>query len=104
MKEVTISYNIKQVAGAGFGGPFLICLLNLTLSEKLSSHSLQFVWKNHVFLDSLWVQIREHTYHSSGPTKYHVFLDSFRPQIREHTQFSLGPVALYYTGVEFEKM
>ena len=24
----------KQVGGAGFGGPFLICLLNLTLNKK----------------------------------------------------------------------
>ena len=56
------------------------CLLNLTLNEKLSSHSLQFVSKYHVFLDSLWPQIREHTYRSSGL------------------------VALCYTGVELEIM
>ena len=60
--------------------------------------------KYHVFLDSLQAQIREHTHHSLGPAKYHVFLDSLRPQIREHTYRSLGPVALYYTGVELEKM
>ena len=29
----------KQVAGAGFKGPLLICLLNLTLTEKLASHT-----------------------------------------------------------------
>ena len=40
----------KQVAGAGFRGPLLICLLNLTLNEKLASHTLQFVSKYHVFL------------------------------------------------------
>ena len=34
---------IKQVAGAGFRGPLLICLLNLTLNEKSESHTLQFV-------------------------------------------------------------
>jgi len=72
--------NIKQVAGTGFGGPLLICLLNLTLNEKSSSHSLQFV------------------------SKYHVFLDSLRPQIREHKHRNSGPEALYYTGVELEKM
>ena len=27
---------LKQVAGAGFGGPLLICLLNFTPKEKLS--------------------------------------------------------------------
>ena len=32
----------KQVAGAGFKGPLLICLLNLTLTTKLASHTLQF--------------------------------------------------------------
>ena len=70
----------KQVAGAGFGGPLLICLLNLTLNKKSSLHSLQFASKYHVSLDSLW------------------------PQIREHTHRSSGPAALYYTGVELEKM
>ena len=60
--------------------------------------------KNHVFLDSLQVQILEHTHHSLGPVKYYVFLDSLRPQIREHTHCSLGLAALYYTGIELEKM
>ena len=55
------------------------CLLNLTLNEISSSHSLQFASKYHVSLDSLW------------------------PQIWEHTHRSLGLVALYYTGVELEK-
>ena len=32
----------KQVAGAGFKGPLLICLLNLTLTAKSASHTLQF--------------------------------------------------------------
>ena len=32
----------KHVAGAGFKGPLLICLLNLTLTAKLASHTLQF--------------------------------------------------------------
>ena len=29
----------RQVAGAGFRGPLLICLLNLTLNEKMVSHT-----------------------------------------------------------------
>ena len=40
----------KQVAGAGFRGPLLICLLNLTLTVKSASHTLQFVLKDYVFL------------------------------------------------------
>ena len=69
-----------QVAGAGFRGPLLICLLNLTLNEKSSSYTLQFVLKYHVFLDSLW------------------------PQIWDHTHRDSGPAALYYTAVELENM
>ena len=62
----TIWYiTLQQVAGAGFGGPLLLCLLNLTLNEKSSLHSLQFASKYHVSLDSLWQQIREHTYRNS---------------------------------------
>ena len=35
----------KHVAGAGIKGPLLICLLNLTLTAKSASHTLQFaVW------------------------------------------------------------
>ena len=60
--------------------------------------------KYHVFLVSLRAQIREHTHHSLGLAKYHVFLDSLRPQIREHTHRSSGLAALYYNGVELEKM
>ena len=71
------------------------CLLNLTLNEKSSSYSLQFVSKYHFFLDSLRAKILEHTHHSSGPAKYHVFLDSLQLQIREHTYRSSGPVALW---------
>ena len=37
---------VKQVVVAGF-----ICLLNLTLNEKLASYTLQFVLKYHVFLN-----------------------------------------------------
>ena len=96
--------NKKQVAGAHFRGLLLICLLNWTLNKKLSSHSLQFASKYHVFLDSLQVQIREHIHHSSNPANYHVFLDSLWLQIREHTHRSLGLAALYYTAVELEKM
>ena len=29
----------KHVAGAGFKGPLLICLLNLTLTAKSASHT-----------------------------------------------------------------
>ena len=60
--------------------------------------------KYHVFLDSLQAQIREHKHHSSGLAKYHVFLYSLQLQIQEHTHRSSGPAALYYTGVELEKM
>ena len=91
------------MAGAGFGGPLLICLLNLTLNEKSSAHSLQFVSKYHVSLDSLWLQIQEHTHHSSGPVKYHVSLDSLRPQIWEHTHCNLVKAAIYHARVELEK-
>ena len=56
--KTKITKIIKQVAGASFGGPLLICLLNLTLNEKLSLHSLQFVSKYHVSLDSLRLQIQ----------------------------------------------
>ena len=118
----------KQVAGAGFRDPLLICLLNLTLNKKSISHSLQFVSKYHVFLDSLWAQIwehthhssgtakyhvffdslwvliREHKHHSSGTAKYHVFLDSLWPQIWDHTHHNSGLAALYYTAVELENM
>ena len=69
----------KQVAGAGFGGPLLICLLNLTLNEKLSLHSLQLA------------------------SNYHVSLDSLRPQIWEHTYHNSVTAALYYDREELEK-
>ena len=55
---------MKHVAGAGFGGPLLICLLNFTLNKKLSAHSLQFGSKYHVSSDSLRAQIAEHTDHN----------------------------------------
>ena len=51
---------MKQVAGAGFGGPLLICLLKFTLNKKSLAHSLQFGTKYHVYSDSLWAQITEH--------------------------------------------
>ena len=70
----------KQVAGAGFRGPLLICLLNLTLNEKSSSHSLQFA------------------------SKYHVFLNSLQAQFWDHTHCNSGLVAIYYTAVGLEKM
>ena len=92
------------MAGAGFGGPLLMCLHNLILNEKSSSYSLQFVSKYHVFLDSFQVQIWEHTHHSLGPAKYHVSLDSLWPYIGEHTHRNSGMVALYYTIVELEKI
>jgi len=71
---------VGQVAGAGFGGVLLICLLNLTLNKKLLLHSLKFT------------------------SKYHVSLDSLRVQIRYHTYRNLVTVALYYAGIELEKM
>ena len=92
------------MAGASFGGLLLICLLNLTLNEKSSAHSLQFVSKYHVSLDSLWPQIREHTHHSSGLAKYHVSLDSLRVQITEHTDRNYVTAALHYARVELENL
>ena len=68
-----------QVAGAAFRSPLLKCLLNLTLNKKSSSHTLQFASKYHVFLNSLWAQIWDHTHHI------------------------LGPAAIYYTVVGLEK-
>ena len=94
----------RQVAGASFRGPLQMYILNLTLNEKLASHILQFASKYHVFLNSLWPQIREHTHRSSGPAKYRVFLDSLWGQIRDHTHRNLGQVAIYDTAVGFEKM
>ena len=80
----------KQVAGAGFGGPLLICLLNLTLNKKSSLHSLQFMSKYHVFLDSLWLQIREHTHHKSGLAAFYYNEDGAKgPQ-----KGPKGPLAL----------
>ena len=92
------------MAGAGFRGPLLIYLLNLTLNEKSSSHLLQLVSKYHVFLNSLRPQIQEHTHRSSGPAKYNVFLDSLWLQIWDDTPRNSGQVALNYTAVELEKM
>ena len=60
--------------------------------------------KYHVFLDSLWAQIWEHTHHSSGPANYHVFLDSLPLQIRDDKNHNLGLAILYYTAVELENM
>ena len=61
------------MAGAGFGGPLLICLLKFTLNEKLLAYSLQFGSKYHVNSDSLWAQITEHTdYNYVTAALYHV--------------------------------
>ena len=68
------------MAGAIFGGPLLICLLNFTLNEKSSVHSLQFGLKYHVSSDLLWAQIME------------------------HTDRNYVTVALYYIGVELENL
>ena len=68
------------MAGAGFGGPLLICLLKFTLNEKSLAHSLQF------------------------GMKYHVYSDSLQAQIREHTDRNYVTAALYYVGVELENL
>ena len=68
------------MAGAGFGGPLLICLLKFTLNEKLLAHSLQF------------------------GTKYHVYSDSLRAQITEHTEYNYVTAALYCVGEELENL
>ena len=75
-----ITKYVKQVAGASFGGPLLICLLKFTLNEKLLAHSLQFGTKYHVYSDSLWAQITE------------------------HTDYNYVTVALYYVGEELENL
>ena len=70
----------KQVAGAGFGGLLLICLLKFTLNKKSLAHSLQF------------------------GTKYHVYSDSLQAQITEHTEYNYKTVALYFVGKEIENL
>ena len=68
------------MAGAGFGGLLLICLLKFTLNEKSLAHSLQF------------------------RTKYHVYSDSLLVQITEHTDHNYVMMASYYVGVELENL
>ena len=68
------------MAGAGFGGPLLICLLKFTLKEKSLPHSLQF------------------------GTKYHVYSDSLQAQITEHTEYNYMTAALYCVGEELENL
>ena len=68
------------MAGAGFGGPLLICLLKFTLNEKSLAHLLQF------------------------GTKYHVYSDSLHTQITEHTEYNYMTAALYYVGEELENL
>ena len=70
----------KQVAGAGFGGPLLICLLKFTLNKKSLAHSLQF------------------------GTKYHVYSDSLQAQITEHMEYNYVTAALYCVGEELENL
>ena len=47
----------KQVAGAGFGGLLLICLLKLTLYKKSLAHSLQFGRKLRSTFITVWVEV-----------------------------------------------
>ena len=68
------------MAGAGFGGPLLIGLLNFTLNKKSSAHLLQFGLKYHVSSDSLWAQIAE------------------------HMDRNYATAALYYFGVELDDL
>ena len=68
------------MAGAGFGGPLLICLLKFTLNEKSLAHSLQF------------------------GTKYHVYSDSLRAQITNHTEYNYVMAVLYCVGEELENL
>ena len=71
---------IKQVAGAGFGGQLLICLIKFTLNKKSLAHLLQF------------------------RTKYQVYSDSLRVQITEHTEYNYVTAALYCVGEELENL
>ena len=75
-----VQLNNKQVAGAGFGGPLLICLLKFTLNKKFLAHSLQF------------------------GTKYHVYSDSLQVQITEHMEYNYVTAALYCVGEKLEKV
>ena len=68
------------MAGAGFGGSLLICLLKVSLNKKSLAHSLQF------------------------GTKYHVYSDSIRAQITEHTEYNYVTAALYCVGEELENL
>ena len=68
------------MAGAGFGGPLLICLLKFTLNEKSLAHSLQF------------------------GSKYHVSSDSLRAHITDHTDGIYVTRALYFVRVELENL
>ena len=68
------------MAGGGFGGPLLICLLKFTLNKKLLAHSLQF------------------------GTKYHVYSDLLQAQITEHTEYNYMTAALYCVGEELENL
>ena len=68
------------MAGAGFGGPILICLLKFTVNEKSLAHSLQF------------------------RTKYHVYSDSLPAQITEHTEYNYVTAALYCVEEELENL
>ncbi len=61
-------------------GPLLICLLKFTLKEKSLVHSLQFRSKYHVYSDSLWAPIKE------------------------HTEYNYVTAALYYVGEELENL
>ena len=69
---------LEQVAGAGFGGPLLICLLKLTLYKKSLAHSLQFGFK------------------------FNASSASLQTQITEHTEYNYVTVALYCVGEELE--
>ena len=89
------------MAGAGFRGPLLICLLNLTLI--VITFIAVCIEVSCLLKFTLATNSGAHTL-QFGPAKYHIILDSLWLQIREHTYRNSVMAALYYNGVEFEKM
>ena len=79
------------MAGAGFKSLLLICLLNLTLTTKLASHTLQFALKYHVFLNSLWAQIRDHIHCSLRCGGHILYCSRIRKNVTENTQTDREP-------------
>ena len=92
------------MAGAGFGGPLLICLLKLTLYKKSSAHSLQFGLKYHASSASLRTQITEHIHYNSGWSIMCLQIHAGRKFDSTRTTITWRRPALYYVGEELENL